>query len=71
MHNTIIINSIVEIGVMVDLLVLRLAPILDSPIMYIDLEGVALCREGSLSIFTLLLDEGKPVRTVYLIECTP
>jgi exonuclease 3'-5' domain-containing protein 1 len=28
--------------------------------MYIDLEGVALCREGSLSIFTLFLDIPKP-----------
>jgi exonuclease 3'-5' domain-containing protein 1 len=35
-------------------------PVPNSPTMYIDLEGVALCREGSLSIFTLFLDIPKP-----------
>jgi exonuclease 3'-5' domain-containing protein 1 len=36
--------------------------------MYIDLEGVNLCREGSVSILTLLIDTGIPIRRVYLID---
>lgn len=39
-----------------------------SPIMYIDLEGVNLCREGSLSIVTLLIDLGGSTRGAYLID---
>ncbi len=36
--------------------------------MYIDLEGVDLCREGSLSIFTLLIGTGISIRQVYFID---
>jgi exonuclease 3'-5' domain-containing protein 1 len=36
--------------------------------MYIDLEGMDLCREGSLSILTLLIDTGIPTGRVYLID---
>ncbi|MCJ1385188.1 hypothetical protein MMC17_008309 [Xylographa soralifera] len=36
--------------------------------MYIDLEGVNLCREGSLSIFTLLIDTGISTIRVCLID---
>jgi exonuclease 3'-5' domain-containing protein 1 len=39
-----------------------------SPTMYIDLEGVELCREGSLSILTLLIDTGIPTGRVCLID---
>jgi exonuclease 3'-5' domain-containing protein 1 len=38
------------------------------PTIYIDLEGVNLCREGSLSIFTLLVDTGIPTVRVCLID---
>ena len=64
-----IINTTKEIGDLVDWLVLRHAPPVPySPTMYIDLEGVNLCREGSLSILTLLIDTGIPTRRVYLID---
>lgn len=36
--------------------------------MYIDLEGVHLCREGSLSILTLMIDTGIPTKSVYLFD---
>ncbi|KAI2481029.1 3'-5' exonuclease [Pyrenophora tritici-repentis] len=36
--------------------------------MYIDLEGVNLCREGSVLIFTLLIDTVMPPGRVYLID---
>ncbi|KAM0817497.1 putative 3'-5' exonuclease domain-containing protein [Seiridium cardinale] len=36
--------------------------------MYIDLEGVNLSREGSISIFTLLIDTGTPTVRVCLID---
>ena len=36
--------------------------------MYIDLEGVNLCREGSISILTLLIDTRIPTGRVYLID---
>lgn len=42
--------------------------ILFSPAIYIDLEGVDLCREGSISIFTLMVDLGQPVQRVFLID---
>jgi exonuclease 3'-5' domain-containing protein 1 len=41
-----------------------------SPTIYIDLEGVNLCRHGSISILTLLVDTGTPVGHVYLIDVT-
>ena len=64
-----IINTTEEIGELVDWLVLRhVPPIPSSPTMYIDLEGVNLCREGSLSILTLLIDTGISTRRVCLID---
>ena len=54
---------------LVDWLVFRHAPPVPySPTMYIDLEGVDLCREGSLSILTLLIDTGIPTGRVYVID---
>ena len=46
-----VINTTKQIGDLVDWLILRHAPPEPyEPTMYIDLEGVNLCREGSLSI---------------------
>ncbi|KAF2972014.1 hypothetical protein GQX73_g1637 [Xylaria multiplex] len=64
-----IINKKERIASLVDWLVLRHAQAsIYSPTMYIDLEGVDLCRDGSLSILTLLADTGIPTRRVYLID---
>jgi exonuclease 3'-5' domain-containing protein 1 len=72
MPNTIeakIVDSTVDIGCLVDWLVLHhVSQTQQSPTMYIDLEGIKLSRNGSLSIFTLLIDEGQPTRTVHLID---
>ena len=64
-----IINTTEQIGDLVDWLVFRHAPPVPySPTMYIDLEGVDLCREGSLSILTLMIDTGIPTRRVCLFD---
>jgi len=64
-----VINTSKKIGSLVDWLVFRhTPPVPYSPTMYIDLEGVNLCRDGSLSILTLLIDTGIPARRVYLID---
>ena len=64
-----IINTPEQIGELVDRLVLRHAPpVLSSPTIYIDLEGVDLCREGSVSILTLLIDTGIPTGRGCLID---
>ena len=64
-----IINTTGQIGDLVDWLVFRHAqPEQYSPTMYIDLEGVDLCREGSLSILTLMIDTGIPTRRVCLFD---
>ena len=64
-----IINTTAQIGELVDWLVFRHAGTdLFAPTMYIDLEGVNLCREGSLSIFTLMIDTGIPIRRVCLFD---
>ncbi|KAH8809264.1 hypothetical protein F5884DRAFT_398396 [Xylogone sp. PMI_703] len=64
-----IINTTMQIGDLVDWLILRHSqPEPYEPTMYIDLEGVNLCREGSLSILTLLIDTGGPTRRVCLID---
>jgi exonuclease 3'-5' domain-containing protein 1 len=58
-----------QIGDLVDLLILRYSPLEPyEPTMYIDLEGVNLCREGSLSILTLLIDIGIPTVRVCLVD---
>jgi exonuclease 3'-5' domain-containing protein 1 len=43
-------------------------PELYKPTIYIDLKGVNLCRKGSLSILTLLINTGIPTIRVYLID---
>lgn len=64
-----IINTTKQIGDLVDWLILRHAPPEPyEPTIYIDLEGVNLCREGSLSILTLLIDTGIPTMRVCLID---
>ncbi|KAK0506923.1 hypothetical protein JMJ35_010623 [Cladonia borealis] len=64
-----VINTTKQIGDLIDWLVLRHAPPVPySPTMYIDLEGVNLCREGSVSIFTLLIDTGIPTQRVCFID---
>jgi exonuclease 3'-5' domain-containing protein 1 len=64
-----IINTTKQIGDLVDWLILRYEPPVPlSPTMYIDLEGVNLCREGSISILTLLIHTGIPTGRVYLID---
>lgn len=64
-----IINTTKQIGDLVDWLILRHEPPEPyKPTMYIDLEGVNLCRDGSLSIFTLLIDTGIPTIRVCLID---
>ncbi|CAN9093015.1 unnamed protein product [Alternaria alternata] len=63
-----IINTTERIGDLVDWLVFRHDRLQYSPTMYIDLEGVNLCREGSISILTLLIDTGIPTGRVYLID---
>ena len=64
-----IINTTKQIGHLVDWLVSRHAPPGPySPTMYIDLEGIDLCREGSLSILTLMIDTGNPTRRVCLFD---
>ena len=64
-----IVDTTEQIADLVDWLTFRHAPPVPySPTMYIDLEGVDLCREGSLSILTLLIDTGIPTRRVCLID---
>ncbi|KAF7914351.1 uncharacterized protein EAF01_000757 [Botrytis porri] len=64
-----ILNTENQISDLVDWLIFRHAsPDLYEPIMYIDLEGVELCREGSLFILTLLIDTGTPSTRVCLID---
>ncbi|KAL8833171.1 MAG: hypothetical protein Q9170_004452, partial [Blastenia crenularia] len=64
-----VINTAEQISDLVDWLVFRHAPpVPHSPTMYIDLEGVNLCREGSISILTLMIDTGTPTNRVCLID---
>ena len=64
-----IINTTKQIGDLVDWLVFyHPPPVPTSPIMYIDLEGVDLCREGTISILTLLINTETPTRRVCLID---
>ena len=64
-----IVTTTKQISDLVDWLVLHHASrSQSSPTMYLDLEGVNLCREGSISILTLLCDTGIPTKHVYLID---
>ncbi|KAF1990511.1 hypothetical protein K402DRAFT_390133 [Aulographum hederae CBS 113979] len=65
-----IIDTTKRIVDLVDWLVSRHAPpnLLQKPTMYIDLEGINLCREGSVSILSLLIDTGTPITRIYLID---
>ena len=62
-------NTTKQVGELVDWLILRHSPLEPyEPTMYIDLEGVNLYREGSLSILTLLIDTSIPTIRVCLID---
>ena len=62
-----VIDTTKQIGDLVDQLVFyNTPPVPTSPIIYIDLEGVDLCREGTISILTLLVNTGVP--KIYLID---
>ncbi|KAK4900035.1 hypothetical protein LTR27_002798 [Elasticomyces elasticus] len=64
-----LVNTTKQIGDLVDWLVVRHTPPTPStPTMYIDLEGVQLSRDGTLSILTLLVDEGTAEKQVYLVD---
>jgi exonuclease 3'-5' domain-containing protein 1 len=65
-----IINTPTRTGEIVDQLVAAHESLNhDGPSMYLDLEGVNLCRSGSISILTLLLDSGVVGnRRVYLLD---
>jgi exonuclease 3'-5' domain-containing protein 1 len=64
-----IIDTTEQVGALVDWLVFRHAPPAPhSPTMYLDLEGVDLCRYGSISILTLLINTGATVERVCLID---
>jgi len=64
-----IVNTTKQIGDLVDWLILRHSPPeAYEPTMYIDLEGVNLCCEGSLSILTLLINTSMPTIRVCLID---
>ncbi|CAN9149576.1 unnamed protein product [Alternaria alternata] len=47
---------------------LRQKKALPKPVIYIDLEGSNLCREGSVSILTLLVDLETSLKLAYLID---
>ena len=62
-----VIDTTKQIGDLVDQLVFYdTPPVPSSPIIYIDLKGVDLCREGTISILTLLVNTGVP--KVYLVD---
>lgn len=63
-----IINTTKQIEELVDWLVSRHAQEQYEPTMYIDLEDVNLCREGSVSILTLLIDAGISTIRVCLVD---
>jgi exonuclease 3'-5' domain-containing protein 1 len=68
-NQTEIINTTEQIRNLVDWLIFRHAPpVPDSPTLYIDLEGIDICREGSISILTMLIDTGIPISRAYLID---
>ena len=64
------INTTKQIGDLVDRLVFYHAPPTPtSPTMYIDLEGVDLCREGSISILTILVNTEHPKGLPHRCAC--
>lgn len=63
-----IVDSTKQICGLVDRIILVCEDVLMSPRLYIDLEGIALSREGPISILTLLIDTGSPRRTANLID---
>jgi len=64
-----VIDTTKQISDLVDWLHFRHAPPEPmEPTMYIDLEGVKLSRNGSLSILTLLVDTGIPTMSIYIID---
>lgn len=63
-----VIDSTKQIADLVDWLTLVHSERRYEPALYIDLEGVNLCREGSVSIFSLAIDIGVPKFFVKLID---
>ncbi|KAF9694064.1 hypothetical protein EKO04_008075 [Ascochyta lentis] len=64
-----IIETVDQVHNLVDYIVSQyVPPLCHLPILYVDLEGVNLCREGSASIPTLLIDFDGPARRVCLID---
>jgi exonuclease 3'-5' domain-containing protein 1 len=64
-----IIDTPKQVGALADWLVFCHADTVPySPIMYLDLEGVNLCRHGSISILTFLVNTGATSRRVCLID---
>jgi exonuclease 3'-5' domain-containing protein 1 len=72
MTGTRVINTSQSVAELADKLVsihkLRRKKALPKPVIYIDLEGLNLCREGSVSILTLLIDLETLPKEVYLID---
>lgn len=66
---TAVISTAEKISILVDWLVrLHEPPAQDEPVMYISLEGIDLCREGSISIVTLLIHLGTSIQRVCVID---
>ena len=63
-----VVNTTKQVAELIDLLAIINSEWRYVPTVYIDLEGVNLSREGSISIFTLLVDFGAPRTFVKLID---
>lgn len=64
-----IVDNTEQVSELVDWLLNCLSPSAPSfPIMYVDLEVPNLCRHGSISIFTILVDAGISTSRIYLID---
>lgn len=66
-----IIDTADQMKLLVDWLLVRHGPPAEASIsstMYIDLEGINLCRKGTISILTLLVEPDTSTKRVYLID---
>jgi exonuclease 3'-5' domain-containing protein 1 len=72
MTGTRVVNTSQSVAELADKVVsvhtLRRKKALPKSVIYIDLEGLNLCREGSVSILTLLIDLETSPKEVYLID---
>ncbi|CAN9120446.1 unnamed protein product [Alternaria sp. RS040] len=72
MSGTRVVNTSQSVAELVDKLVsihkLKRNKALPKPVIYIDLEGLNLCREGLVSILTLLIDLETSPKGVYLVD---